>query len=114
VRLIDQLLRFTPDRSPGHRIRVRGVVTLQQPDGNLYIMDETGGLYVQTKQQTIVQPGDTVDVVGFAATGRYSPILEDAFYHTVATGPPPAPHRIAQDSLLEGRYDSRLVRAEGV
>ena len=42
--------QYVPGETYAHRIKVRGVVTLQQPGRALYLRDETGGLYVQTQE----------------------------------------------------------------
>ena len=52
IRPINSLMRYVPDIASGHRVRVRGIVTLQRPGRLLCIEDATQGLCVQTAQDT--------------------------------------------------------------
>ncbi|MEN3335895.1 MAG: hypothetical protein V7641_5260 [Blastocatellia bacterium] len=112
VQPINTLMRFTPGQSVGHRVRVQGVVTLQRPGGLIFIKDETSGLAVQTQQETTVEPGDRVDVVGFAAAGDYTPVLQDTTFQKLDAGAVPAPVLITPEEALSGNYDSQLVQIE--
>ncbi|HJQ25567.1 MAG TPA: response regulator [Blastocatellia bacterium] len=112
VQPINTLMRFTPGQSVGHRVRVQGVVTLQRPGGLIFIKDETSGVAIQTPQEVTVGPGDRVDVVGFAAAGEYTPVLQDASLQKLNAGPPPAPVLITPEEALSGNYDSQLVQIE--
>jgi signal transduction histidine kinase/DNA-binding response OmpR family regulator/HPt (histidine-containing phosphotransfer) domain-containing protein len=112
VHPIDTLLRFSPAESAGHRVRVQGVVTFQKEEGSLFIRDETSGVYVQTKQDTRVAPGDRVDVIGFPTGGDYTPILENATFQKVTTGPPPAPVMITAEEAMSGNHHAQLVQVD--
>ena len=109
---IESLLRFTPQGTFGHRVKVVGTVAYQEPGRALFIQDEKNGLYAQTRQRTPVQAGDRVEVLGFTAKGEYTPMLQDAFYRKIATGTAPEPDRIDLDETLKGTHDCRLVRLE--
>ena len=88
-RKISHLLQYAPQEEHGHRVKVRGVVTFQQPGRTLFIADETQGLYVQTAQTTAVQPGDVVEALGFPVTGKYvAPVLQDAVFKKCGSGAP--------------------------
>jgi signal transduction histidine kinase/CheY-like chemotaxis protein len=112
VQTINTLMRFTPQKSLGHRVRVQGVVTLRQEDGSLFINDETSGVLVQTQQNTRVERGDRVDVIGFAAAGDYSPVLQDANFKVIGSGAPPLPVFITAEEALSGNYDGQLIHIE--
>jgi len=109
---IGSLLQFSPGIAVGHRVKVTGTVIYRQPDGPLYIQDDKEGLYVQTSQQGRLLAGDKVEVLGFPAKGEYTPMLEDAVYRKVESGPLPVPKTITADDALKGIYDCRLVRIE--
>ncbi|HTQ51852.1 MAG TPA: PAS domain-containing sensor histidine kinase [Candidatus Acidoferrales bacterium] len=115
ARSIEQLLQFTPHGAYGHRVKVCGVVIYRRDDV-LYIQDgkEHGeeGLYVETKQATPLVVGEKVEVVGFPATGDYTPMLQDAIFRKIGDGPAPVPVDITVDEALKGTYDCRLVRIE--
>jgi signal transduction histidine kinase/CheY-like chemotaxis protein len=112
VRPINTLLQFTPGETPGHRVRVQGVVTLQQPAGPIFIQDDTGGVEVQIVPAPLVEAGDRVDVIGFAATGGYSPVLQNAKAQRINKGPEPPPRFITAEEALAGSHDSQFVQIE--
>lgn len=109
---IQQLLQFTPQGSYGHRVKVVGTVIYRQDDDRLYIEDQTEGLYIETKQAGPLSVGDQVEVLGFPAKGKYTPILQDAVFRKIGSGSLPEPDRIAVDEALMGTHDYRLVRIE--
>src|SRR5208282_2340980 len=105
-------LRFTPQGASGHRVKVRGVVTLQQPGSSLFIKEENDSLQIHTLQATPVQTGDLVEVVGFPAVGDYAAILRDAVFRRVAAGPPPVPIPVTAAQALDGSHDADYVRIQ--
>jgi signal transduction histidine kinase len=108
------LLQYAPQEEHGHRVRVRGVVTFQQPGRSLFIADETEGLCVQTRQTTPVQPGDVVEVVGFPTGGEYvSPVLQDAVFRKVGTASPLRATSIAAEDAQRETNHAALVQLEG-
>jgi hypothetical protein len=114
VRPINSLLRFAPDVTFVHRVRVNGRVTLQWPGQRLFIQDESQGLFViPAVQETSLKPGDAVDVVGFPATGEYTLMLEDAVFRPESGGPAIAAAFITAQEAMKGDYDAKLVRIQG-
>jgi len=112
TQLINTLMRFSPGKVVGHRINVRGVVTLQRRDGSIFIKDATGGLNVTTSQDVRFEVGDRLDAVGFAAPGEYTPVLEDATLQKLGSGPPPSPIFITAEEARGGNYHFQLVQVE--
>jgi signal transduction histidine kinase/ActR/RegA family two-component response regulator len=108
-RPIDELLRFSFADAPGHRTRIRGVVTLGSPIGPSYVEDSGAGVKIVNHSRIDLRPGDVVDVLGFAHPGSFSPEMWDAQFALVERGREPAPPSITVDEALEGDYDSRLV-----
>ena len=113
IRPVESLMTYVPDERAGHRVRVRGVVGLYWPGRALFIRDGSHGLYVPRPPMMSLKAGDLVDVVGFAAAGDYTPILEDAAVRRVGRGPVAAPVRVWTKELMGGDYDAELVRVEG-
>jgi PAS domain S-box-containing protein len=113
VESIRDLARLSAQTTSGHRVKVRGIVTLQRPSHLLYIQDATESLKVDTSQPTTVQPGDAVEVWGFPALDEGSIKLENAEFRKLASGPPPVPADITVTKALEGNYDNSLVRLQG-
>jgi PAS domain S-box-containing protein len=109
-RPVASLLRFTPQGAFGHRVKVRGVVTFQQPGSTLFIKEENDALQVHTLETTPVQAGDLVEVAGFPAVGEYAAVLRDAVFRRVGTGPLPVPIPVTAAQALDGSHDADYVR----
>ena len=86
-------------------MQVSGVVTLQKPDGTLFIQNQGYGLYVQLAQPAKLVPGDQVMVSGYSALGQYVPILEDATVQFLGHGEPPLPITADLETLLNAPED---------
>jgi signal transduction histidine kinase len=115
TRRINTLLRYAPQEAHGHRVKVEGVVVLQQPGRALVIADETQGLYILTRQTTPLRPGDKVEVLGFPLAGEYvSPVLEDAAFRKLGQGRPLTAKRVTVEEARLGRNDATLVEMEAV
>jgi signal transduction histidine kinase/DNA-binding response OmpR family regulator len=112
VRPINTLMRYTPGENVGHRVRVKGVVTLQQPGGATYIIDHTSGLQIQTLDTIRLEPGDLVDAIGFPASGEYTPVLQHAIFRKIASGPAPVPVLITAEEARSGNYYPQIVQIE--
>lgn len=110
---ISSLLRFTAQGTFGPRMKVAGRVVYQEPGVALFIQDEKEGLHCQTRERLPVEPGDYVEVLGFPAKGEYTPVLQDATYRKIRSGPAPAPVTINLDEALAGTHDCKLVRITG-
>jgi PAS domain S-box-containing protein len=109
---IGSLLQFTARGTYGHQVKVTGTVICQELGSTLVIQKEKQGLLVQTKQRTLLHPGDQVEVLGFPAQGEYTPILQDAVFRKIGSGPEQEAVSIGLDDALKGAYDCRLVRLE--
>jgi signal transduction histidine kinase/ActR/RegA family two-component response regulator len=109
---IDELLRFSFSGSPGHRTRIRGVLTLASPSGPSYVEDSGAGVKIVNHARMDLRPGDLVDVLGFGHSGSFSPEMRDAQVSLLERGPTPSPPSITVDEALEGAYDSKLVTIE--
>ena len=114
ARPINELLQFAPEGAYGHRVKVAGTVTCRQSDTVLYIEDGSEGLYVETQQPGALSPGDRVEVVGFPAQGEYTPVMRDAIFRKIGSGPAPVPDEVTPDEALRGTHDCRLVRIKAM
>ena len=77
VSKIGALLALGPARSPGHRVRVRGVPCTAAQAG-MAVMDETGQIAVRIGQFAPDPNAKTLDVGGFLAWRHERPVLERA------------------------------------
>jgi len=105
------LLRFSPSEGNKHRVRVRGVVAYQQLGKALFVQNQEQGLRVLTQQETALETGDVVEVLGFPALGESAPVLEDAVFHRVGHETLREPVNLDL-SLPWERYDGTLVTTD--
>jgi signal transduction histidine kinase len=105
------LLRFTPGKGGRHRVRVQGTVAYQQRGSALFIESKGKGLRVLTEQDTPLEVGDIVDVLGFPSTGESAPILVDAVFHRVGRGIAPSPIPLQLEKPWE-QFDGALVETD--
>jgi hypothetical protein len=105
------LLQFSPGEDARHRVRVRGVVEQQQLGSALFLQGEGTGLRVLTPQDTPLDIGDVVELIGFPAMGESAPIVEDAAFQRLGHRAPPLPMKLDLDKPWE-RYDGALVTTE--
>jgi len=108
-----RVLSYAGGEAYGHRIRVRGTVTLAYPGRWFALRDESGGIVVESTQTNRLEPGNVVEAAGFALGGQYSPVIESAIFRVAARQPPPAPIRASPERILAGEHDSELVELEG-
>ncbi len=110
---IANVLQYDSKTSPGHRIRVRAVVTMNWKGKLLAVSDGQNGMFVRTVGTQGLQVGDNVDVVGFPTMGNYTPVLEDAILRKVGNAPPPPPHSLTILDAMHGDADADLVQIQG-
>jgi signal transduction histidine kinase len=105
---LSTLLRFSPGVGARHRVRVRGVVGYQQRGNALFLQSQGKGLRVLTQQDTPLEIGDVVDVLGFPAMGDSAPMLEDAVFHRLSHEIAPKPVEFNLDAPWE-QFDGAVV-----
>jgi hypothetical protein len=110
---IDQLQRFGSRYSLGHRVKVAGTVTADMPSNGFYIRDASSSLYVLTRQDIPLTPGDRVEAYGFVDLFESHVRLADASVRILSKGGAPKPVPISVDDALSGKYDSELVSLQG-
>ena len=113
VQPVDHLLRFMPGGNVEHRTRIQGVVTLSREGGHVFAQDESGGIYIQTKQPVSqLEPGDVIDVVGFVSPGGYTPALTHAMFREKGSAPLPEPIAATSEAAMSGAFDAQRVVME--
>jgi len=111
LRPISSLMAFTVRNTMEHRVRVQGTVTLERPRG-VFIQDGRQGLYIPSLPKASLQPGDRVDVVGFADMGDYTPVLRHALYRRIGSAPLPPPLRVTAQDARTGAFATLRVRLD--
>jgi signal transduction histidine kinase len=131
VRPVDSLFRYSLAGEEDRRVRVQGIVTYRAEgrpvdvtDGStglsfrhlrnvLYLRDATSGVRVETEDPVPFDPGDRVDVVGFAAVTATKPTLRNATLRRIGHDAEPAPRRLSPEQAMAPEADGELVRMEG-
>jgi signal transduction histidine kinase len=140
VRSIGSLLGLNGPRESYHRVKVEGVVTLQE-DHNLFVQDASSGAVAVLKEEVVLDarfgrsrwlfirtrptnaplpenlrfaPGDRVQLVGFPEARSYSPVLTEVVATKVSAGNVPPVYAATETGLSDGRADSMLAMVEGV
>ena len=112
VQPIETVARFAPQRTLGHRIRVQGIVTLQ--DGaTIYLSDGRSGLRIESAEPAAFKRGDRLDVAGFPQVSDYTITVEDAVCRRIGSQAPMTPIPVTVEQILGGDYDSLPVSMEG-
>ncbi len=113
VQSIDRLSKFDPHASLFHRVHLRGAVTLQVPGKSVCVEEDQEALCAQTEEESPLEIGDRVEMVGFTAVGAYKPTLVHAMLKAQARGSVPVATKITAQDALSGNYDSKLVKLTG-
>lgn len=112
VREIKEFAGLSPEPNP---VRVRGVITLADPDRYwLFLQDSTGAVYCTIPDVGIeLQSGDRVEMTGTRAPGGFAPIIEDVKVAVLGRGALPVPERLPPEETISGRFDGHWVEIEG-
>jgi signal transduction histidine kinase/DNA-binding response OmpR family regulator len=99
-----------------YRVKLRGVVTYQDPAWRLqFVQDQTGGIFVNTEGRTLpLTVGEEVEVEGETDIGGFAPAVAKATIRSLGRRPLPAPIAVTPDLLGAGVYDSAWVTLSGV
>jgi len=140
TRRIGSLLQVRGPKEFIHRVKIEGVLTLQ--DGrNYYLQDGTGAAVAVAKEDVMLdtpsggrswlfsqqpasnglaaslmklEPGDHVEIVGFPEMRGYSPMLTEVLARRIGRTNLVTPVRATIQDILAGSVDSTLVTLEGV
>jgi signal transduction histidine kinase len=113
VRSLGALMQYSPEMG-GHRVHIRGVVTLRQMSGLIYVEDATGAVQVRLVAPQPVEPGDVVDAVGFSTGGQLATSLDRAEVRLAPSHARLQPTHLTAAEAMEGQYDSRLVEIDAL
>ncbi len=112
---IQELGRFSPDIEVGHRVHIKGVVTLNLPGEAIYVQDATSGVIARTTLGDPIRAGDEVEIVGFPSLGQFTPTIEDAIYRPVGKAVSPVdalpmdPAKAASADATDQIFNFKLV-----
>jgi signal transduction histidine kinase len=136
TREISSLLKGNGTKTLRHRVKIKGVLTLQD-DNHYFLQDATGSAMAVAKQSIVltrsghwvfwqsvqghadspgtdIQPGDRIEVVGFPEMRGYSPVLTEAVFRPLGRATPATPVPTDANAIFAGNLDSTLVSLEAV
>jgi PAS domain S-box-containing protein len=112
-----ELRRLTPEEAGRFfPVKLRGVVTFFD-EGVFYrfIQDETAGIYFRGLPNTVkLEPGQIVELEGFAGPGEYAPIVEARKVRVIGKGSMPVAKPSTFEELSTGQEDSQFVEVVGI
>lgn len=111
------LLSLTAEQAGGRLgITVTGIVTAAEPDwnGQFFLQDATGGVFVENLGRPAPAPGDLVTVSGFSHPGAFAPIIGTPTWRVAGRAALPDPKRVLVEHLKAGVEDGWRVEIEGV
>ncbi len=111
VRGIRNVFEYHPGAAPDHRIRIHGIVAGRWGK-TVFISDGIQGASVLSDQETFLQPGDLVDVVGFPVLGNFSQSIDNAIFKKLGTAPLPPTRTIDAKKALSGDFEGSLVQID--
>lgn len=99
---------------PQQRVRVKGIVTGQRPGEDLFLLDDSGGLQVKTRERSRFAPGEVVEAVGFPGLDHFLPVLEDATCRKLDEPPAETIAKHAStEELQAGLHHADLIKLRG-
>lgn len=111
---LNSLGQYKISRDLGERTHVKGTVIYQRLGEDFFLEDTTGGLQIKSHQNTILKPGDVVNVVGFSGFDHFLPVLEDAtFSKSMEPGRALKPRVTGIRQLQGGFRHASLIRIQG-
>jgi PAS domain S-box-containing protein len=116
---VEQIRKLSADEADRrYPVRLRAVVTYYGGQGwELMVRDETGGIYVQTDDDSPplpIQAGDEVEIEGVSTSGYFAPMVAHPRVRKLGSGHLPRPRRVRLADLANGNQDSQWVEIEAV
>ena len=110
---IADIRRYSADLTDQHRVKVIGTVTAVFPQQGIFLSDGTSGVYAESQDGTPMVEGDQVEVIGFPAAGKFSPVLRSARIRTTRKHFQANIRPVTGKGALKGNYDAHLVEIDG-
>ncbi len=97
-------------------IRLIGVVTAAEPEwnGQFYVQDNSGGIFVNNLGGKQPRPGDRVEVYGASAPGPFAPIISKPHWSKIGTAPLPPAKPVTVEQLMAGIEACQRVEISGI
>src|SRR5579859_691781 len=103
------------DAAKGIPVHLRAVVTYYDPAMNdIFIQDDTAGLYVVADKPLEIQQGQQVDVIGFSDPGEFAPVVRYPQIRVLGPGRLPEARKASFEDMVSGIHDSEWVEVSGL
>jgi signal transduction histidine kinase len=95
---------------------VRGVVTAAEPqwNGQFFVQDSTGGIFVENLNAPQPEPGDLIEISGVSHPGAFAPIISQPNWKKVGKAPLPEAKIVPIEQVMSGSEDSQRVEISGI
>ncbi len=105
--------QFAGQRLP---VRITGVVTAAESDwnGQFFVQDATGGVFVENFKSPHPMPGDLVEIDGVSAPGAFAPIVTAPTWIILGKAPLPKARIVPIEDLEAGIEDGQRIEVTGV
>ena len=110
---VDSLQRFGFQTNSGHRVRIIGDVTARVNNRGVYVADETGSLYIDSRMDLSLAPGDHIEALGYPGFFESHVRLEDSSIRRIGSSSVAQPTPITTKQAMSGQFDSALVSMKG-
>jgi signal transduction histidine kinase len=111
MKRVADLFLFDARADALRRVTTVGQV-VHERNGEYFLMDGANGLRFKPKAPVHLQIGDLVEVVGFPDMSGPSPVLRQAVVRRTGRAELPAPVRLSENGMLNGKLDGTLVSLE--
>jgi signal transduction histidine kinase len=112
LKTVAELLRFDIDATAFQPVKVQGRVVYSD-SRQFYLMDGNVALMVLPTDSMALQPGDTVEAVGYPEISGLSPVLREAVVRKMGAGPLPEIQALKEADILNGNHVAALVGLTG-
>lgn len=112
-----QVRRLTADEAGRYLpVKLRGVVTFfDEGLFSRFLQDDTAGIYFRgLTNAPPLEPGQIVELDGFAGPGEYAPLIEARHVRVVGNGTLPEAKPTSFEKLSTGQEDSQFVEVTGI
>ena len=95
---------------------VHGIVTAaeSQWNGQFFVQDSTGGIFVANHSDLQPSPGDLVEISGVSHPGAFAPIINNPKWKKLGTAPLPEARTVPIEQVMSGGEDSQRVEISGI
>ncbi|MDB6131660.1 MAG: hypothetical protein JWM04_2767, partial [Verrucomicrobiales bacterium] len=113
---IQQIRALSPAEAQTYRsVKLKATISYRDPRAGItFIFDQTGGIFINPKEDAKLEAGDQVEISGVAEQGSRLPFVSRATVRVIGKAPLPPAKKIDAKLLTSGVADSEWVQIEGI